>query len=227
MNKLFFDIETYPIYNSYKEDKNLIDIWERFCDYKLDNKKEYNDELNRYDLLWDSSSSLYPSFSKILCISYILDSDGELEGGTLCGEDEKTILNDFNNLLLGDIDIIVGHNILQFDIPFIIRRMLVNGIKYKKMSSYLQVLGKKPWDLDFIYDLKQKLTFTSNFGSVITPSLEQACYEANIDTPKSNIINGNSLVPFIKGGGDITEIYEYCQRDVYATYELYNWLNGN
>jgi len=224
MNNLYFDIETYPIYDSYKEDELLIPIWERFCNYKLNKKPEYEDELNRYDLLWDSSSSLYPTFAKILCISFIYDNDGELHTGTLKGE-ESEIIGQFNELLENYIDFIVGHNILQFDLPFIIRRAMVNGIPYKNLPKYLHVVGKKPWNLHYIYDTKQKLTFTSNFGGVITPSLEQACYEANIDTPKTDIVNGGNLVPFIKSGGDIELIYEYCEKDVYTTYRLYEWMN--
>jgi len=223
MNKLYFDIETFPIFDKYTDDENLIPVWERFCDSRFESKEEYKDEINKYDLLWDNYSSLYPTFSKIICISMIIeDNNGDIEGITLSGEEDE-ILSSFNKHLDG-IDYLIGHNIFQFDVPFVIRRCLVNGIKYNDLHTNLKVLGKKPWDLDYIIDTKTKLTFTSNFGGVMTPSLDMACYEAGIDTPKTDEVNGKSLVYYMKNGGTLEEIYEYCQRDVYATYELYNWL---
>ena len=68
----------------------------------------------------------------------------EMKTSSLVGE-EKDILEKFFDLLskMPDYEL-AGHNIKAFDLPFIFRRAIINGIQpHAKVSFY----GMKPWDI--------------------------------------------------------------------------------
>jgi hypothetical protein len=44
-----------------------------------------------------------------------------------------------------------GHNIREFDIPYICRRLLINDMQ---LPNYMQLHGAKPWEIDMIDTLQ-------------------------------------------------------------------------
>ena len=81
---------------------------------------------------------LLPEFGKIVCISvgFILPS-GETKLDSFYG-DEKNLLIATSELL-NRVDklgfIICGHNVKNFDLPYIGKRMLINGVKVPKIIT--------------------------------------------------------------------------------------------
>ena len=87
------------------------------------------------------------------------------------GDDEKQVLQDFVKLCdkmyqhqrqfqFG------GHNIREFDIPFICRRLLINNLP---LPEYLQLQDKRPWDIK-IFDTLTWWKFGENDHSILLDS---------------------------------------------------------
>ena len=68
---------------------------------------------------------------------------------SIYGDDEKELLTAFvtlcNRIYARNPHFqFAGHNLKEFDIPYICRRMIVNGVQ---LPEYLQIHDKKPWEL--------------------------------------------------------------------------------
>lgn len=142
-------------------------------------------------------SSLFPEFSKVVCISY-LPEGGEVK--SLVGE-EADILTKFNLVLIAHKDYTLGgFNIFGFDIPFLWKRMIINAIK---PNEKLCLADKKPWEtwvVDVFLDWKQ----TSFSCSLDTLSLTLLG-----ESPKSDLTG--SGVAYAYYAGSIDMIRNYCE----------------
>jgi predicted PolB exonuclease-like 3'-5' exonuclease len=107
-----------------------------------------------------------------------------------------------------------GHNIKNFDLPFIIKRAMHHGIA---IPNRLKAYGKKPWDLEHFIDLFDAYKYLSFSGK---GSLDLICNFLNIPTPKQGI-DGSQVQEYHDEGKD-AEILEYCKRDVEATIAVYD-----
>src|SRR5665647_3448193 len=79
---------------------------------------------------------------------HLLDNEWQLRIKSLCSENESEILNQFNATLKqlhanNHQWIFTGHNIKEFDVPFLCRRMLINNIS---IPSYIDFQNMKPWE---------------------------------------------------------------------------------
>ena len=92
-------------------------------------------------------TALVPEFAKIVCISvaFVMDN-GTIKKQTFSGDDEYQLLMDVRNLLnrTHKLDFyLCGHNLKNFDIPMLAKRMIINGIMPSKiLPSY----DTKPWN---------------------------------------------------------------------------------
>ena len=123
---------------------------------------------------------------------------------SFCGEDEKKILRNFWNAI-PDSEELVGFNISGFDIPFIIRRSLINGIKIKK-------IGK-------ITDLRLFVNgFFYSYNKYEKGTLDDWCSVLNCP-PK--VENGLKMVEYYNSK-EFDKIQEHCVYDIEVTEKLYN-----
>src|SRR5690606_16634374 len=109
--------------------------------------------------LYKDRAAIYSEFGKIICISVgIVFRDKNqrlsLRLKSFADEDEAKLLSDFAALLNQyyknpDRQFICGHNIKEFDVPYICRRMVVHQIVHPGM---LQLHGKKPWETKHLLD---------------------------------------------------------------------------
>lgn len=113
---------------------------------------------------------------------------------------------------------VCGHNIKEFDIPFICRRMLVNGIT---IPESLNVSGKKPWETSFIDTLE--LWKFGDFKNYTSLKLLTAIL--GIPTSKDDI-DGSQVASVYYNDKDINRISHYCEKDVVATAQVYLRLCG-
>ncbi|MDP4265953.1 MAG: 3'-5' exonuclease, partial [Bacteroidota bacterium] len=128
---LFLDIETVPQYSQYEEvPEKLRSLWDKKASHIL--KKEEETPENIY-----TRAGIFSEFGKIVCISVGIFQFGE--GGkekfrvkSFYDHDEKILLTGFSEMLnkcMSDkYNILCGHNIKEFDIPFIARRLIINGL---------------------------------------------------------------------------------------------------
>ena len=94
-------------------------------------------------------------FSKIVCISigyFIREQQLKIRVKSFYGDDEKKILDDFLQTVskiesFNNNWCFAGHNIKEFDIPFICRRLLVNNMR---IPPYLDFQNMKPWETNIV-----------------------------------------------------------------------------
>ena len=157
----------------------------------------------------------------MLCIAYAVNDD---DTRVICNPDnEKKTLEDFW-FVARQIDLFVGHNIMEFDLRFLLQRSIILGVK--PSWNRFQELGKKPWEmtkyLDFaryknlpIFDTMHEW---ANWGSSKS-GLEHLALAMGIPTPKEGI-DGSEVWNFYRAG-KVKEICDYCMRDVETTRAVY------
>jgi len=224
---MFLDIETVPQTSDFSElTPDLAHLWED--KFNLIHKRmpeKYSEETTPAEA-FSNSAGIYSEFGKIVCISvgFIFFQDNEMHFRTksFCGDDEKQLLTDFSELLTKFCTTrehtLCGHNIKEFDIPYICRRMLINGIK---LPGILNISGKKPWEIFFIDTLE--LWKFGDFKNYTALKLLTAVF--GIPTPKDDI-DGSQVAEVYYKEKDVNRIAVYCQKDVVATAQVFLRLNG-
>lgn len=211
---LFIDIETVTQFRHYEEmPHNLKPLW--------DIKSSYIDKLQEPDGVYQSKGAIYAEFGKIICISvgYIKKEDQSYGAKikSFFGDDEHQLLIHFSDFLKSletrkTTYVFGGHNIREFDIPYICRRMLINGIN---LPDILNIVGKKPWEIE-ILDTMQYWKFGDykNFTS-----LKLLCQIFNIKQVKEEM-DGSDVGRVYWEENNLLQIVRYCQSDVLAVMQL-------
>ena len=210
---LFLDIETVgacPNYESCEKfSPEIADQFSKYLDWFL--KRFPEDTGLTKDEIFTKRAALVPEFAKIVCVSvaFVLEN-GETKKQSFVGDDEKKLLKEVRTLLdrcekLGFY--LCGHNLKNFDIPMLAKRMIINGIRPSKiLPSY----DTKPWEIKAI-DTKEIWQYGS-YTSI--GSLDLLCSCLNIPTPKDGEITGANVHSAYWEEQKIKEISEYCEKDV-------------
>jgi predicted PolB exonuclease-like 3'-5' exonuclease len=210
---LFLDIETVgacPNYESCERfSPEIADQFSKYLDWFL--KRFPEDTGLTKDEIFTKRAALVPEFAKIVCVSvaFVLEN-GETKKQSFVGDDEKKLLKEVRTLLdrcekLGFY--LCGHNLKNFDIPMLAKRMIINGIRPSKiLPSY----DTKPWEIKAI-DTKEIWQYGS-YTSI--GSLDLLCSCLNIPTPKDGEITGANVHKAYWEEQKIKEISEYCEKDV-------------
>lgn len=224
---LFLDIETVPqkaVYDEIPDD--LVHLWEeKFRTIQKRMPEKYDDKTTPAEA-FENSAGIYAEFGKIICISvgyiYFKGIEVHFRTKSFAGDDESELLQQFANLLVKFCSTkdhtICGHNIKEFDIPYICRRMLINGIP---LPQILNISGKKPWENNFIDTLE--LWKFGDYKNYTSLKLLTAVF--GIPTPKDDI-DGSQVASVYYRDKDIQRIATYCQKDVVATAQVYLRLQG-
>ena len=210
---LFLDIETVGGCEDYqsciKSNPRVAEQFDKYFDWFL--KRFPEDSTLSKDDVFKKRAALVPEFSKIVCVSvaFVLDN-GETKKQSFYGEDEKTLLKEVRVLLdrcekLGFY--LCGHNLKNFDIPMLAKRMIINGIRPSKiLPSY----DTKPWEIKAI-DTKEIWQY-GQFGAI--SSLELMCVSLGIESPKNMEVTGNKVHNAFWNENKNQEIQDYCEKDV-------------
>ena len=217
---LFIDIETtaqHKTLNDLKSsNKGLHDLWLQKAD-QIKSYENQKSDLSDEDF-YQSNASLHPEFGKIVTISIgqiQFDEIGMPQHSKIksyYGDDEYTILSDFNQTLgavfnkNGNVQL-TGHNIKKFDAPWIIKRCLINGIT---PTAKLHLQKQKPWENCLLDTLE-----VWKFGGYNGASLGILCNVLGIPTPKDDISGSDVNRVYWEGG--LERIKDYCEKDVLAT----------
>lgn len=213
-NLLFIDIETVPIAPSYEElSLNYKKHWDRKAEF-IPHRQEDTPE----DLF--VKAGIYAEFGKVVCISLgsikCFEEKNTIKLKSFYGEDEKELLARFVEMMnkpgnRKDL-ILCGHNIKEFDIPYLSRRLMVNGIRFPFL---LNLSGKKPWEVTHIDTMELwKFGDRKNFTS-----LDLLATIFNIPTPKDDI-DGSDVARVYYEEKNIERIATYCQKDVVTVAQL-------
>ena len=212
-NILFLDIETVPqseFFNELPEEAQQL-----FADKTQYQRK---DDLTPEEFY--ERAGIWAEFGKIICISVgyftIKNAERQFRTKSITGA-EKQLLEEFNDLVKTHFSnpafVFCGHNIKEFDIPYMCRRMLINGIN---IPEKLQLFGRKPWEIPHLDTLE-----LWKFGDYKHyTSLKLLTHVLNIPSPKEDI-DGSEVRNVYYNEKDIDRIAKYCERDVVAVAQIF------
>jgi predicted PolB exonuclease-like 3'-5' exonuclease len=213
---LFLDIETVGISEDYdtceSDNPEIAAQFSKYFDwFQKRFPEDANVEIDAKNFMFRRRTALVPEFAKIVCVSVSFVTDkGDIKSQTFSGDDEKQVLLDSQNLLerCGKLGFyLCGHNLKNFDIPMLAKRMVINGLL---PPSILPSYDTKPWEIKAI-DTKEIWQFGS-YTSI--GSLDLMCTCMNIPSPKEGEITGEKVHDAYWNDGKLKEIAEYCERDV-------------
>lgn len=217
---LFLDIETVPQAYAFAQlDQKARALFEAKNRFQLSAEKTI-------EQIFEERGGILSEFGKIICISVGMLHEGtqgkSIRLKSYYHDDEETLLKQFKRLLDDHYNtqhhVLCGHNSKEFDIPYICRRMLINGIA---LPNILQIAGKKPWEINHIDTME-----LWKFGDYKSyTSLSLLCHVMQIPTPKDDI-TGADVARVYYEENDLERIMIYCQKDVVALIQLYLRLQG-
>ena len=222
---LFLDIETVggcpDLESCERFSPEIAEQFEKYFDWF---QKRFPEDVGlSKDEVFKKRAALVPEFAKIICVSmaFVMDN-GEVKKQTFSGDDEKVLLTQVRSLLdrCHKLDFyLCGHNLKNFDIPMLAKRMIINGILPSKL---LPSYDTKPWEVKAI-DTKEIWQYGS-YTSI--GSLDLVCSTMGIPTPKDGEITGDKVHHAYWVEQKLPQISEYCEKDVDVLVEFIKQLKN-
>jgi len=214
-NLFLIDIETV----SGKEDFNLLDEeWKQLWTEKISKALPPDTTAEEY---YPRRAAILAEFAKVVCISFGYfkkeNDDWQLRIKSLYSDDEADLLKKFIDTLKqlhsnNQQWIFTGHNIKEFDIPFLCRRLLVNCIN---IPYYIDFQNMKPWETPVVDTLH-----LWRFGDYKHyTSLKLLAAVLNVPSPKDDI-DGSEVGRVYWKEKDLERIAVYCEKDVLTVANL-------
>lgn len=208
-NLFLLDIETV----SSQESFNLLeDHWKELWAEKI--KRNLLPDTTPEDM-YPQRAAIFAEFARVICISfgYFKKENDQLNLRikSLFGHSEKELLSQFItavNKLSGKTNdwIFTGHNVKEFDIPFLCRRMLANDLA---IPDRLNFQNMKPWETPILDTLH-----LWRFGDYKNyTSLKLLAAVLGIPSPKDDI-DGSQVGSVYWKEKDLKRISVYCEKDV-------------
>lgn len=211
-NLLFIDIETVSEKATYQ---NLTENWQELWTEKTQRILPSENTVAEF---YEQRAGVMAEFAKVICISIgYFKYEGEvmqLRIKSFYADEEKKVLQDFI-ATLNQMEIqnnkwcFAGHNIKEFDIPFLCRRLLINGMP---IPEYIDFQNMKPWETNSI-DTFQYWRFGDYKNYT---SLKLLAAALGIASPKDDI-DGSQVGEVYWKENDLQRIVTYCQKDIITT----------
>lgn len=207
---LLIDIETVPIVENYEQ---LSLEWQILWWNKIG--KSTPENITPAES-WKNKAGILAEFGKIICIStaYFYEDKNRVQNlkvKSIYGDDEITVLKEFialcNKMYKHNKQFYFGgHNIKEFDIPYICRRLMINELP---VPEYLWLHDRKPWEVK-MFDTLNWWKFGDNKNYI---SLHLLATVLKIPTSKTDI-DGSKVQEVYYKEKNLQRIVDYCQRDV-------------
>ena len=208
-NLFFIDIETV---SGVQHFHLLNDEWKELWTEKIFKSLPPDETAEDY---YPKRAAILAEFAKVVCIStgYFKKENNRLQLRikSFYSENEKEVLDNFVKMLTqlysGNARwIFTGHNIKEFDIPFLSRRMLVNNIALPPCMDFQNM---KPWDTPVLDTLH-----LWRFGDYKHyTSLKLLAATLGVPSPKDDI-DGSKVGEVFWSEKNLQRIAIYCQKDV-------------
>ena len=182
---------------------------------------------------FEQSAALYPEYGRVVCIAWAMGDD---EVRSELYLDEVETLAAFADILarISRETKLCGHNIKGFDVPFLRKRYLLNGLPVPRL---LRVGTLKPWEQPYI----DTAELWAGGGKRDFSSLELLCDLLDIPQPKTDLTGAEVSELFwqvvqervpphalsAEGEARLERIETYCRADVVACRELHRRLMNN
>lgn len=221
---LFLDIETASVTERYDQlPERLRYHWDR----KSDLIQAREEEKVSAEALFPERAAIFAEFGKVVCVScgYIRFQGDEpkFRVKSWFGEDEKEVLAGTQRMLDQFLNSpsrqVCAHNGKEFDLPYLGRRYLINGLVLPEILKDVQ--GKKPWEIRIL----DTMTFWK-FGDFKSfTSLDLLTAVLDIPSPKDDI-DGSEVGRVFWQEKDYARIAKYCEKDVVATAQVLLRFSG-
>ncbi len=221
---LFIDIETVPIVPEFNI---LSEAMQAEWAKKSKSIKGNPDLQPEPSALFHDRAGIYSEFAKVVCIGFGSlqrhDDKWTMRLKSLVNDNEQILLADFCELLTKFTAVnkdmkFCGHNIKEFDIPFLCRRMVINNIQ---LPQSMQMMGKKPWEVTHLDTMDMwRFGDYKNFTS-----LSLLATILGIPSPKSDM-DGSMVAEAYWKDKTLTRIGSYCLQDVLTSAKVYLRLKG-
>jgi len=141
---LFIDIETVPVVETFEElTPTMQEFWRKKSSYIVPDQAP--------ELTFPTKAGIYAEFGKITAVAFGFFRENEdhklqLRIKSISHSNEKMVLEELTEMLtkFKSDTLLIGHHIREFDLPFLCRRMLVNGFP---LPYLLNLQGQKPWKI--------------------------------------------------------------------------------
>lgn len=217
---LIIDIETVSVSRNYEA---LTPIWQQCWDRKV---SRFIDSQSTPSSLYRTRAAVMSEFAKIICISCGLVEKNRYRSihlKSFCGEDEKVLLSEFLNFILHIENqkkriCYAGHNIKEFDVPFICRRLIVNRLMIPASLDFQEM---KPWETN----LADTFHYWRFGDYKHFTSLELLTLLLDIPSPKDDMDGSMIHDLYWANSNDertqhLNRICRYCENDVIAVANL-------
>lgn len=196
MIKLFFDIETIPSAEEHKEIH--IEIIQKLSSKKTKTIEEIYEE-----------TCFEGTFGRLCCIGIIKEgSTGIIQKEVFSGTEKEILIRFWE--AASNVGRFIGHNIWAFDLPFIYKRSIINGVKPRLDISFARYRNFP------IYDTQQEWEL---WGFQKAQKLDTLAKVLGLPTSKDEM--DGSMVWQYYQNGKMEEIYKYCMKDVELTRLVY------
>lgn len=198
-NWLFFDIEVVREYKSYHDfaQHHDAELW------KKANHKYYVDHINEFgeknidEITYENNAGFFPEYGKVIASGFgvFKNAEDNLDGGltkevgAIANDNEKYLLERIATFLEsknGPNIYLCGFNIAEFDIPYLIKRMIKYRIKIPQLL--INAVSGKPWEVkvvDIMRDWK--------FNGLKNTSLGTLQEFLGVESSKNGEVNGMNL----------------------------------
>ena len=216
---LFIDIETVGCEVDYDSlSKSNPKLASLFQHYESWFKKRFPEDVDAdLNTLFSTRAALVPEFAKIVTVCLgIVDQQGKIKTSIFSNENERTLLVELRKTLFkcGELGyFLCGHNVKNFDIPTIAKRMIINDLMPPKI---LPTYDTKPWEVRAI-DTRDVWQY-GQYASIST--LDLMCGVLGVESPKSEEMDGSKVHQVYWKEKNIDKINTYCEKDVVQLFDV-------
>lgn len=222
---LIIDIETVPQFDSFDK---LSPLMRKHWEHKVGFLRLSAEEEDDIAAAFLRRAGIYAEFGKIVCVGlgFIVPQGDKLKLRlkSIADDDERSLLQKFCDILHSmeqsqhrDI-IFCGHNIKEFDLPYICRRLLIQGLA---LPQSLQMGGLKPWQVPH----KDTMELWRFGDYKHYTSLDLLATILGVASSKTDM-DGSMVAEAYWKQGALAQISDYCLRDIHTTALVYLKLLG-
>ncbi len=227
LRRIFLDVESLP---PPEERRSMIkpEVVRKLCrKNNLASRNEQEAEQGSASLCTDEQFrllALHAEYGRVLSIGLIVEHDWQVVHCGLLGRerssgrfhlDEARTLRAFWKLLKGfnvGCDLIIGHNVMDFDLPFLYKRSCINRVHPSILFSFARYKSAP------IYDTMREWAHWNPQAPHI--SLVHLAEILNVGMTKTEGMDGSRVYDeFMAGNHDL--VAEYCLQDVRMTRSIY------
>lgn len=170
------------------------------------------------------SLALYAEYGRVLCVGLIVEDRGEVLHRGVLGRDRATgrfhldeartlrafwkLMADFNPCR----DLIVGHNVMDFDLPFLYKRSRINQVRPSVFVSFARYRSAPVYDT-----MREWVHWNPQAAHISLPELSDVL---RTGLAKAEGLDGGRVYDELLAGGD-ERIASYCLRDVEMARAVY------